>query len=301
MELSRVEFGEFVYEADTGRLVGPQGAQTLRPQVSRLLEHFLAHPDRVLDRASLIAAVWGEDRVVEFDAGLAALIKELRHVLGDSAANPRYLETIPRRGFRFLATPVAAETAERPAPGRFRRYLLAGVVLAAVLAAAGGGAFWWLAGEPATPVAGAERSVPRVAVLPFLSLADEERERTASLLLADSMIAALGPATGDEAGEPPFAVIGRTSLSGYPEGEDLLASLARDLGVDLVVEGSYRREGEQWLVNVSLVKVSDQTILQSRSFLVDELSSRAVREEMAAFAGEMRVVVSGCGADCLAR
>lgn len=303
MELSRVAFGEFVYEAATGRLVGPEGEHTLRPQLSRLLECFLSRPNEVLDRATLIAAVWGEDRVVEFDAGLAALIKELRAALGDRADAPWYLETIPRRGFRFLLEP--RNVSERGDSGRaVARFSL--ILLPVLVLGVAAGLAWWLTlGETPDPegAIGDDARPPRVAVLPFLSLDDQDRERTASLLLADSMIAALSAAVTDDGAEdvPAFAVIGRTSIARYPEGDELISRLARDLAVDLIVEGSYRDEGGEWLVTVNVVKVSDQTILQSRSIVVDSLSSPGLREAMRVFAREMVETVRACGPDCLAR
>ncbi|MDQ2070341.1 winged helix-turn-helix domain-containing protein [Natronospira bacteriovora] len=302
-----VKFGEFVYEADSGRLTGPSGEQNLRPQVARLLDYLLRHPGEIIGREGLAREVWGEDRVVAFDTGLSALLKELRAALGDRADEPHYLETIPRRGVRWLVTPesgsdsTSGETGGK-ANGRQGALIL---IAAAVMLAGFVGLLLVAEMSPDDPLPDmpAQPAVPRVAVLPFLSIADDDREQRASLLLADSTIAALAavvapPQLGEDE-SPPMAVIGRTSISGYPEGEALLPALARDLGVDLVVEGSFREEGDYWLVTVSAVRADAQTILLSRSFLVSELSSRAVREHLQGFAIELAMAIERCGEDCL--
>ncbi len=305
-------FGSFSFRADKGELSGPRGSRSLRPQLARLLEYLLKHPGQVLDRKSVARAVWGDERVVEFEAGLAALIKELRRALEDNPSAPRYLETIPRRGLLWLATPEEgngpgdAAASARTVLGR-RGWLTVVTAVSAILLA---GVFALLLMPGLSSVEDDEddqaHRLPRVAVLPFLSVDEADREQRASLLLADSSIAALASVAapfrddGEVRSDAPFAVIGRTSISTYSGEEELAMVLARDIGVDLVVEGSYRREGDVWLVNVSVVKVRDQTILLSRTFLVPELSSRAVREHLQGFAIEMADTVRRCGRDCLA-
>lgn len=298
-------FGSFRYRADSGELSGAQGDRLLRPQLARLLEYLLEHPGQVLDRDSVARAVWGDGRVVEFEAGLAALIKELRSALADSASTPRYLETIPRRGLRWLVTPEReAGAAGAQAVARPRR-LAVGAAVGVILAALFG--LLLLAGQLTGDEEEGEHQarLPRVAVLPFLSVDEADREQRASLLLADSAIAALAsvavPPPDEEVAtsHPPFAVIGRTSIGGYPGGDELALALARDLRADLVVEGSYRSEGDAWLINVSVVKVGEQTILLSRTFLVSELSSRVAREHLQGFAIEMAEAVRRCGEECL--
>lgn len=316
MTSRRIQFGDFLYQSDSGRLSGPTGEHSLRPQLARLLEYLLDHPGEVIERDRVARAVWGEDRVVEFEAGLAALVKELRSILGDSARQPRYLETIPRRGLRWLvppqdsgvqAGPPTDSFSARPAAKRGRRIVIIGLAFSILLTGALGLVILTVQQAADEASVEPEPRAPRVAVLPFLAIDEADRERRASLLLADSTIAALAsvvsssPNDVEEAADHPFAVIGRTSITGYPAGDGLAAALAEDLGVDLVVEGSYRREGDVWLITVSVVKVREQTILLSRSFLVPEPSSRAAREHLQGFAIEMAAAVRRCGEDCLVR
>ncbi|MCP1727559.1 DNA-binding winged helix-turn-helix (wHTH) protein/TolB-like protein [Natronospira proteinivora] len=304
-ETSRLQFKGFVYEPDSGRLSGPTGTQTLRPQAARLLEALLARPGVVIDRQTLVESVWGEGRVVEFDAGLSALIKELRAALGDQAGSPTFIETIPRRGVRFLVQPDTTDQAgNAPSSAALPRPIR--LIVTTILALLLGGLVLLMAWD-LVPFGGDPEAAdrpPRVAVLPFLSVDDADREQRASMLLADSLIAALGQVVSradTEQGSPPYAVIGRTSVVDYPAGEELLPRLGRELRVDLVIEGSYRQEGEQdWLINISAVKVEEQTILLSRSFVSDALSSQAVREQMQSFALELEQAARRCGQDCLA-
>jgi|GEM_PF-1899657 len=298
-----LRLGDFLYESESGSLKGPDSQRSLRPQLARLLEAFLAEPQRVISKQRLAEAVWGEGRVVEFDAGIAALIKELRSALGDDASQPHYIETVPRRGFRLLLTPEAVR--EAPGSSRTKQYRPGARALMGILLLLAGVALLWffLAPAPEPLSTDHESRLPRVAVLPFLSIDESDREQRASLLLADSLIAELGKtiSRADPTGETPsFAVIGRSSVAAYPSEEELIRELGQDLRADLIVEGSYRREDEAWLIHVSAVKVQDQTILLSRSFIIEELSSRNMRDHLQGFAIEMLEAVRGCGQACLA-
>src|SRR3954469_21493509 len=89
----------------------------LEPQPARALALLVARADDVVSRDELRAHLWGGDTHVDFDRGLAYCIAQLRSALGDSAENPRFVQTLPRRGFRFIA-PVHVNGAARPAQDR---------------------------------------------------------------------------------------------------------------------------------------------------------------------------------------
>lgn len=149
-------FGDFCLDPVTGRLSGPDGDVPLRRQTFRLLEVLLERAPQLLDRDTLLDAAWG--RTALSVNVLPQAISELRHALGDSAAEPRYIETLHRRGYR-MACPV--ERVEPPAPtesaraqpahdvpgdeparsggGRVQRYALAAAVLALVAISL----LWW--------------------------------------------------------------------------------------------------------------------------------------------------------------
>ena len=117
-------FGVFEFDADTNELRKNGRAAALEPQPAKALALLLARAGDVISRDELRDAVWGTDTHVDFDRGLAYCISQIRAALGDSGENPRFVQTIPKRGFKFIA-PVGRETGppSRPegAPARSRR------------------------------------------------------------------------------------------------------------------------------------------------------------------------------------
>src|SRR5262245_4798515 len=98
-----VEFGEFRLDPQTGELWNRSQRLVLAEQPLRILLMLTARAGALVTRDELRTALWGSDTFVDFEHGLNAAIKRLREVLGDSAATPRFIETIPRRGYRFVA------------------------------------------------------------------------------------------------------------------------------------------------------------------------------------------------------
>jgi DNA-binding winged helix-turn-helix (wHTH) protein len=102
-----IRFGVFEVDLDTGEL-RKQGVRIkLRDQPFQILRLLLAHPGEVLSRDELQKQLWAGDTFVDFDRGLNKAVNHLREALGDSAENPRFIETLPKRGYRFIA-PVEA-------------------------------------------------------------------------------------------------------------------------------------------------------------------------------------------------
>ena len=112
---SRLTFGEFVLDRDAGELRRHGERVTIAEQPLRLLEFLLAHPGVLVTREQLQTELWTGDTFVDFEHGLNAAVKRLRDALGDSAEAPRFIETVPKRGYRFIA-PVQRDKASEP-PG----------------------------------------------------------------------------------------------------------------------------------------------------------------------------------------
>src|SRR5262245_44276061 len=112
---SVVTFGPYRLHRGEGRLWRGKQVVKLTPKAFATLSHFVAHPGQLVTKEDLFAAVWRQTVVSE--ATLTSYIKELRQALRDVAKEPRYIETVPRRGYRFIA-PVAAAAAPRPKEGR---------------------------------------------------------------------------------------------------------------------------------------------------------------------------------------
>lgn len=150
---ARVTFGEFTLDRDAGELRRNRVRVPIPEQPLRLLEILLEQPGVVVSREQLRERLWSAGTFVDFEHGLNAAVKRLRDALGDSAETPQFVETVPKRGYRFIA-PVPAHPSGRALPGRGRWGLgaaTAGVVVVGLAAAAA----WWAGAdrvgrEPAT-------------------------------------------------------------------------------------------------------------------------------------------------------
>ncbi len=98
-----IRFDVWTLRTQTGELLNAGTRVQLRPQQAQVLEELLANPGELVTREQLIARLW-PNRVVDFSMGLNSVVRRLRAVLGDHAETPRYIETIPRRGYRFIGT-----------------------------------------------------------------------------------------------------------------------------------------------------------------------------------------------------
>jgi Tol biopolymer transport system component/DNA-binding winged helix-turn-helix (wHTH) protein len=165
-----LRFGEFALDPDAGELRRNGTRVSLPEQPFRLLTVLLERPGAIATRDELRERLWGADTFVDFEHGLNAAVKRLRDALGDSAEQPRYIETVPKRGYRFIATldgvvtsPTAPQATSAPS-GRRRLWLGAGIAVTVVVVGLVAAAFW-----PVRPAA----SVPAVS-----SAARNERRLT---------------------------------------------------------------------------------------------------------------------------
>ena len=313
-----IQFNDCQFDPSDGRLSGPGVVEplTLRPQVARLLTRFLASPGELLDRDTLITAVWDAGSVVDFESGLAALMRELRLALDQIGAGAALIETIPRRGYRFhgeLVTdepgpeepsaqkpsaqkPSAREpSAQEPSPheptqaaaletvrserSKRRRWpaqgllLSASIVLGLVLLAG----ILWLG--RADQVADNGHTL---AILPFDYFgSDEQPESRLGLLLADTILAELWRAELEG-----LELIGRATLRPYQNRVDVAAAVARDLAVDLLIEGAVvQAEDGGWRVDARLLRMPGGTVVWSAAVAVEHpeaLPVPAVAEQLVA-------------------
>jgi DNA-binding winged helix-turn-helix (wHTH) protein/tetratricopeptide (TPR) repeat protein len=148
---SSFRFGDFELRLDSGELLRSGAAVKLQPRPAKVLEILAGQAGNVVPREEIRRAVWGDETYVDFDLALNFCILQVRRALGDSAARPRFVATIPRRGYRFLAPvevvgrgagpPVAGQTAAPRRPhGRWRPALASAGALALLLTALGLGA-----------------------------------------------------------------------------------------------------------------------------------------------------------------
>ena len=163
-------FGTFIVDARTGELSEGGRRQPLRDQSVQLLLALLEQPAELVTREELRSRLWADGTFVDFDRSLNKAINHLREALGDSAEHPQFVETLPRKGYRFIA-PVTcsgeeiddAATTGPPLSPRARRWLALLVVLAAGIVVGAGitGTGKWMA-RRGTATRGRPKSVSRV-------------------------------------------------------------------------------------------------------------------------------------------
>lgn len=129
----RLRFGDFELRVDSGELFRSGVPVKLQPQPARLLEFLARRSGEVVTREEIRLHLWGEETFVDFEHGLNFSIRQIRRALGDSAQAPRFLETIPRRGYRFLPPVRCEEPSPAPRPRRVWAGLAALVIFAALL------------------------------------------------------------------------------------------------------------------------------------------------------------------------
>lgn len=273
--------GEFVLDAASGELRRNGSSVRLQPQPLQVLIALLNRPGEVVSRDELGSLLWADDTNVEFDDGLNHAIRRLRDALSDTAQVPRYIETIPRRGYRLIA-PVefeVSQTQTEPAPitmGHFHR-------LRWLLVAAVGTAIAILAAM--LVVHHNSTQISSLAVLPltdFSGIPDQH--------FADGITEEL---TTELARIKDLRVISRTSAMRMRDTKLSLQEIGRELHVDAVVEGSVQRSGNRVRISAQLVRVANERhlwaenyerelrdVLQVRSEIARDIASR-VRERIA--------------------
>jgi DNA-binding winged helix-turn-helix (wHTH) protein/TolB-like protein len=291
-------FDGFSFDPDDGRLshLASGESVTVRPQVGSLLEAFLDQPGAVLDREHLCQAVWDENTVVDFESGLAALIRELRQALKGLGGSADLIETVPRRGYRLRVDAVD----QRSIPnldvdpvvekGRIGRWWVFGVPVILV----GLVLLWfWLDRDPDPADPAHVASSPTLAILPFDVIGPPDQSPDASrrlqLLLADGLLAGLWQADLDG-----LVLIGRAAVRPYEGRNDLAAAVAEDLGVDLLVEGSLSSvDGLSWQVDARLLAMPGGSVLWSDQVEWDQAAQSSATEPARALVSSLADQWSG--------
>ena len=318
----RIRFGVFELDLRSGELRKLGIKIKLHNQPFQVLATLLEHPGEVVTREQLRRKLWPADTFVDFDVGLNSAIKKLRDALGESAEAPRYVETLPRRGYRFIApveqvvpgttgceaaeilaqrtasvakTPASTEsTAVTPSPRlpeiderRTRtvrgRYLL-------TLAGAGAAV---LLGMLLTLNTGGLRQrllrasaagrIQSIAVLPLENLSGDPAQEYFADGMTDALITDLAQVSA-------LRVISRTSVMRYKGTKKPLPEIARELNVDAVVEGTVVRSANRVRINAQLIQALPEHHLWANAYERDVADVVALQGDVArAIATEIQI------------
>ena len=262
----QVRFGEFQLDLQTAELCNNGHKITLQDHPFQVLILLLKHPGHLITRDELKKQLWAADTFVDFDQGLNKAVMHLREALGDSADSPRFIETLPRKGYRFIAPtetvvePLAnpknvdpPQDAE-PTPARPTHLKLAvGVLSLALIVGVIGSVVWKMVGGRSTP------AIRSIAVLPLENLSGDANQGYFADGITDELITDLSQVSS-------LRVISRTSVMQYKGVRKPLPQIARELNVDAIVEGTVKLSDEQVRVTAQLIEASSDRHLWAQSY-----------------------------------
>ena len=287
--VDRLRFGVFEVELRAGELRKHGVKIRLQEQPFQVLAMLIQRPGEIVTREELRTRLWSADTFVDFDHGVNKAINRIRDAIGDSATSPRFIETVARRGYRFIGDVTAVEqtgvspreppvdtppgfTAEHtgpppvPGPAHSRRiWSVAGVAVAIVFAVVL--VVRLRSGPPIAPI-------HSLAVLPLENVSGDVSQEYFADGMTDELITTLGQISA-------LRVISRTSAMLYKGARKPLAQIARELDVDAVVDGAVFRSGNQVRITAEIIDARSDAHLGSQSFSGELRDALALQQTVA--------------------
>lgn len=256
-----IRLGSFEIHLETGDIRLGGETNRLQPQALALLRVLIEEPGRVVTREELRQRLW-PDTSVEFEDGLNHAVARLREALHDSAHAPKFIETVPRKGYQFVGTvetvglepaPVPALQAMSSTPrGTSRRLAWTAAGLLAVVLAAG---LAWRSSARGRSALG----IRSIAVLPLADLSPDRAQDYFADGITEELITELARSES-------LRVLSRTSTLRYRGSTKSVPEIAGELGVDSLVEGSIQRVGDRVRVAAQLVRASPEEHVWAQSY-----------------------------------
>jgi TolB-like protein/DNA-binding winged helix-turn-helix (wHTH) protein/Tfp pilus assembly protein PilF len=288
-------FGPFEVDPVSGEL-RKQGVRVkLQEQPLQILQVLLERPGDVVTREELRQRLWAADTFVDFDHGLYNAIKRLREALGDVAETPRFIETVPKRGYRFIAPVISnghlagqeqvgvagisempsSHTPSQTRPRRKALFVLVaagslGLVFTLFVGLNLGGAGSLVRAAWAKPP-----QIHSIAVLPLKNLSDDPAQEYFSYGMTEELITDLAQVSG-------LKVISHTSVIQYAKSTKSLPQIARELGVDGIVEGTVQRSGDRVRITAQLIYAPQEQHLWAASYDRDLRDALTLQSSVAA-------------------
>ena len=300
---AQIRFGVFEVDLRAGELRRKGLQVKLQEQPLQVLAMLIERVGEVVTREELQTKLWPADTIVDFDHGLNKAINKIRKALGDSAENPRFVETVGRRGYRFIADvavvdgfplgrpePViedspatnkqdSVESEGKPAARKRVPWPLAGKTSAIAL----GLVLVILVGWMLRSRSRASLEIRSLAVLPLESLSSDPSQEYFADGMTDELITDLAQISA-------LSVISRTSVMPYKRARKPLSQIARELNVDAVVEGTVLRSGDRVRITAQLIQVSADKHIWSQSYEGDLRDTLALQNKVArAIADQIRI------------
>ena len=289
----RITFDNFQVDLRSGEIRKYGARIRLQAQPFQLLVLLLENAGELVSREEICRELWSLDTFVDFEHSLAAAVNKIREALSDSASEPRYIETLPKRGYRFIGKvesepPVvmfptetqeseglAAIVAPKTGISSARMLAVAGLIATALF-------IWKIVGERRVALSSPPR-IQSLAVLPVVNLSSDAGQD----FFADGMTEEL---TTDLGKISALRVISRTSAMRFRDTKKPLREIARELNVDAVVEGTVARSGSHLRVTANLVQAFPEKHLWAESYESEVGDALTLQGEIAqAVAREIQV------------
>jgi TolB-like protein/DNA-binding winged helix-turn-helix (wHTH) protein/Flp pilus assembly protein TadD len=256
---------------------------------TEVLLFLVQHRGELVTREQLVEKIWGKDVYLDTDNSINGAIRKIRQVLKDDPEQPRFIQTITGKGYRFIAPVISPVVAPEVAPAiapvadpdpepkamaavpqspvredsaawfRRRRVLAISILTTAMIAIAGWAVYRQWFETPGQPLQSGGRVM--LAVLPFDNFTGDAGQEYFSDGLTEEMISQLGNLDPSHLG-----VIARTSVMHYKHSQESIPQIGKDLGVQYVIEGSVRRDSERVRITAQLIQVKDQSHLWAREY-----------------------------------
>lgn len=270
----RIRFGMFEFDPATAELWRDGVPVKLQPQPARVLAILAGRPGEIISRDELRQQVWTNGTFVDFERGLNFCVAQIRSALGDSADSPRFVETLPRRGYRFIAPVHAEQTIQVQQPSdpvlssTPRNRTRIWFAVAALLLAAGSAAGWYGYGTRKTPI--------RVAVVPFDNETGQDTYEGLARGIADATVARLAAPGRVKR----LDVIGNSAALRRPRSFRDLQEIGRAVRAEYVVLAQVKRDETRVRLIAHLIRVKDEAHVWAQTYDRPEFSL-AVQAEIA--------------------
>ncbi len=280
---SVISFGVFEVDLRAGEL-RKQGVKIkLQDQPFQVLQILLERPGEIVRREELQKCIWPADTFVDFDHGISNAVKRIREALGDSADNPRFIETLPRKGYRFigvvkrggpaeLSLPAASQGSTKSGSDISRRGVRLGPVVAAGTIAILLASYVLVTTQFPRPHDASE--IRSIAVLPLRNLSPDPTQDYFADGLTDALITDLAQIGS-------LKVISGTSTAQYKETRKTIPEIAKELRVDGIVEGTVQRSGERVRITAQLLSGPADKHLWASSYERDLRDVLSLESEVA--------------------
>jgi TolB-like protein/DNA-binding winged helix-turn-helix (wHTH) protein/tetratricopeptide (TPR) repeat protein len=280
---TKFRFGLYELDAATGELRKSGALLKLQPQPLRVLELLVQRSGQLVTREEIQQHLWKDSTFVDFEHGINFSINQIRATLADNPEKPRYVETLPRRGYRFIS-PVdsvldepsmrvvqeqgGTQAAKIADAKNTRRRIIAGTLSALVIV---------LASLIISRIAERGRSTVKirsVAVLPLENVSGNTTEDYFADGMTDDLITELGRIQT-------LRVISRTSVMRYKGVHMSLPQIAQELNVDAILEGTVMRSGDQIRITAQLIQASPEKHLWAHGYQRDFRDVLGLQDEIA--------------------